>query len=378
MVSVNPRELFDNSVFFLGAGASRDVDCMTSPQMLDDLKTQINRLEDETRKEAYNEIYRFIDACLRFQYAIDDPDSGYQFNIEDFAKVIKQIIYRDYIIPGPLVGTWNEKLVKWELLNSNIFNEFYSFILKLLRSEWTTFNQRKLSTFLKPVRELLTSTDVDSLNFFSLNYDLVFESFFNPSGKRLLENGFDGDTWTSNFTDRDPNNESKLNLFKLHGSLDWWYNREDEEIELRPDNDDPLIIFGSDNKMHSTDPFLYLLTRFREKLEKAKLVIAIGYSFYDPYLNNIIIQQIKASPLKKLVVVDPRYRKSGKDLFIEQLASIQIKRSDSDIPNVSQVSPEKVQVEGMTARTFFREYFSDDASKLWDIYQQIELSAQPF
>ena len=66
MVPMNPKELFNSTLFFLGAGASRDVDCMTSLDMLTDLQTKINGFEDEEKKETYKEIYQFIIACLNF------------------------------------------------------------------------------------------------------------------------------------------------------------------------------------------------------------------------------------------------------------------------------------------------------------------------
>ena len=380
---MNPKELFNSTLFFLGAGASRDVDCMTSLDMLSDLQTKINGFEDKEKKETYKEIYQFIIACLNFQYSIEsdgtDTTPTYQPNVEDFVRVLRQMIDRALIIPGPLVGTWNENLLKWEVNNKNILSELYEFILRQLRGDWTKFNKIKNTTFLKPIRELLTSTDLDQVNFFSLNYDLVFESYFITSEKRLLENGFDDITWTGNFSGIDKNKESKLNLFKLHGSLDWKYNEEVEVVELhQEDNDRPLIIFGIDNKMQSTDPFLFLLSHFREKLESAKLIVTIGYSYFDPYINNILLQKVNSSPQKKLLVVDPKYKNKSPQYFIDQLSSIQTKKSGTEMPNLSKISPEKVQLIGTRAREFFRRYFSNGAAKLGEIFLEIEESTTPF
>jgi hypothetical protein len=235
-----------------------------------------------------------------------------------------------------------------------------------------------LANYLRPIRELLTSAELDKIDFFSLNYDLVFESFFNSDQERLLENGFEHGRWQGVFTDMDTHKESKINLYKLHGSLDWYYNRDDETVELRPETDNPLIIFGTDNKLESTSPFLQLLTSFRDSLNKARLIVTIGYSFYDPYMNNILIHELKRTPDKILLIVDPKYKRGKKDAFLQDLTTIQLRKSGTAVPNLTKISPERVEVIPLTSRVFIKDYFGDGASRLEEIYNRTMEAAAPF
>jgi len=380
---MNSRELFNNTVFFLGAGASRHAGCMTSADMLSDLRTRINQLNDEVKKQVYTEIYRFLSGCLQFQHAVEgseDELGSYPLNIEDFVRILRQIIHREFVIPGPLIGTWNEKIIRWELRTGpTVFQDLLALIVKLIRTEWTFINRKKLPGLLSPIRKLLSSTELDKIDFFTLNYDRVFEEYFNTPQERLLENGFDGRHWTGNFTDVDQQKESKINLFKLHGSLDWWYNSDDEVVELRwPDNAEPLIVFGTDNKMHSIAPFLDLLTCFRSRLKRAALLVTIGYSFFDPYVNNVLIHELSRSPRKRILVIDPKYKKKSPTDFLDHLAKLQLKNPIQGIPNLSKISPEKVKVFSLRARDFFKTYLANGGSKLWQEYERVKESTTPF
>jgi hypothetical protein len=382
VVPMNSAKLFNDTVFFLGAGASRHVGCLTSAEMLSDLEKRINQLEDQARKKVFGEIYRFVRACLGFHYSLGGANSGagsYPVNIEDFVRVLRQVIYRDFVIPGPLIGTWTDRIIKWELTaGAGVFAEFLDFILRLLRTRWTQINQKKLPGLLGPIRKLLVASEIE-MHFFTLNYDLVLEQYFNTRGVRLVENGFDGKYWTGNFTDVDAQKESKINLYKLHGSLDWSYNADHEVVELKwPENDDPLIIFGTDSKMHSVTPFLHLIAYFRERLESSRLVVTVGYSFFDPYINNILIDALSHRAERRLLVVDPKYKKNTASDFLQYLARVQLQGPQRGLPNLSKISLEKVRILPLLACDFFKGYLSNDAAGLWEEYERVERGMNPF
>jgi hypothetical protein len=201
---MSQKNLFDSSVFLIGAGASRDANCLTSSQMLTQLKDRIKNLDKPDEDGAYDpykdfqkefkEIYEFIFASLNYQYSLKNTDfDGVTYlNIEDFVMVLKQLIDREFIIPYPLVGNWNEKIVKWEMKRNdeNIFFSFLSFIVQLLSKEWISFDLEKAKEYLQPLKELIVSSEDFKVNIFSLNYDLVLETVFNTKSETLLETGF--------------------------------------------------------------------------------------------------------------------------------------------------------------------------------------------
>lgn len=383
---MNLDDVFKKVVFLLGAGASMDAGCKLSTGMLTSLETAINNLTPSDKdfidnKDDFNEIYHFILASLRYQSTLKDSSffNNTYINIEDFVMVLRQLIDKEFIIPYPLIGNWNDKILKWELKNGNVFERFKEFITLQLVNDWTRFDRGKAEVILQPLRDMLGNSENVVLNVFSLNYDLIFEQVFNSPTYRILDNGFSerhisDDTiryWAADF--KNDLNQTKINLYKLHGSLDWEYNRESEEISIKERIDDgrePLIIFGSSSKMLSFDPFLYILSNFREKLELATIFIVIGYSFHDKYINNLLIQQLSQNTdedrPKKLLVVDPSSRRVAQSSleFTEELKSIQESKSINDIINFRQISPERIKLIPKSAPEFYKEYFANGAAAL--------------
>lgn len=389
---------FTKIVFLLGAGASYDAGCLLSKGMLDSLKTSINNLGASDKdfidyKEDFSEIYNFILASLHYQSTMKNalsPETAY-LNIEDFVMVLRQLIDKEFIIPYPLIGNWNDKILRWEMRNGDVFEKFKDFILLQLVQGWTRFDQDKAGEILKPVQDLLTSSDDIKLNIFSLNYDLVLEDTFNSPAIRVLDNGFSDRTiggkairyWAADFND--PNSPTKINLYKLHGSLDWEYNPDSEDIQIKNninDGREPLIIFGSYSKMLSFDPFLYILSNFRTLLSKATIFVVIGYSFHDKYINNLLIQQLanntEEDVPKKLLIVNPSNGDKAEEQVAEELRQIQDSKSINDVINFKQISHERIKLIPLGATEFYLEYFSNNAAKLLAEVEEAEQADQIF
>jgi|AntAceMinimDraft_16_1070373.scaffolds.fasta_scaffold27949_2 hypothetical protein len=389
------EQLFQNTIFLLGAGASMDAKCLSSSKMLQQLKENIKLLDKPDEKGIYNkyqsykkefhEIYEFVLASINYQQTLKNSliHNNSYLNIEDFVMVLRQLKDKEFIIPYPLVGNWNDKIIKWELKNekNNIFEEFKNFIINQLVNSWTRYNSQNAQALLKPIRELLYSAEEFKINVFSLNYDLIFEENFNTEKKRLLENGFTPRKindkkvylWSDDvFEHRD--SAVKINLYKLHGSLNWEYDNENEVIGIKKnifDGEEPLIIFGSSYKMLSFDPFLFILSEFRKKLQNAQIFVVIGYSFHDKYINNLLIQQLSQPTSKKMMIVDPDLKMSPKE-FTEKLENIQNNKSINDVINFKKLNPAKLEILKSTAKEFFKDYFSNKAKKLGDLLQEAE------
>ncbi len=397
---MNQKDLFVRSVFLIGAGASRDADCLTSNQMLVQLKDRIKNLDKPKTDGNYDyykefqiefkEIYEFIFASLNYQYSLKSTDfNGVTYlNIEDFVMVLKQLIDREFIIPYPLVGNWNEKIVKWEMKrnNENIFASFLSFIVQLLSKEWISFDSTKAKEYLQPLKKLIVSSEDFKVNIFSLNYDLVLESVFNTETEKLLETGFSTKQVESTGDERveiriwndeilsDEVSSVKILLYKLHGSVNWEYDQAYELVKERDQDDlsekEPLIIFGSNSKMLSFDPFLHILSEFRRKLSRSNLFIVIGYSFHDKYINNLLIQQLATGSDKRLIIVDPAMNNKTSEDFVKELERIQTLKSVNDVINFKRMTPEKVKLIPLKTKEFYAEYFGNSAKELIAILEE--------
>lgn len=387
------KDLFNKTIFLVGAGASMDADCLSSSGMLKRLKEATNLLDKPDENGNYSkykdyqpyfkEIYDFIVASLNYQFSMKDSDNVLQpnINVEDFVMVLKQIIDREYIVPYPLVGNWNDKIMKWELSNNdNIFIEFLGFIVGLLTKDWTKVTQRKANLLLSPLRKLLVSSESFKMKLFSLNYDLLVENTFGSTTENLIETGFTSRNigeekirvWNEDvFTD--DNSKAKLHLFKLHGSINWEYDTDYELVKEKPtfqDGKEPLIIFGSANKMLSFDPFLFFLSEFRRCLSSSSLIVVIGYSFHDKYINNLLIQQLQQSTTRRMLIVDPSPMGKDEQEFVKRLETIQTIRTVNDLINFRKANPEKITIIKKSARKFFNDYFDDNAKMLKQLLKE--------
>ena len=360
--------LFENTAFLFGAGVSKDAGCFLSKEMLSNLKQSIPK-----DKKPFSDIYDFIMQSLVYQYALKDPDAKISevTNIEDFVLVLQQIIDREYIIPPPLIGNWNNKFILWESQNKDVFQEFRQFIYNRLIKDWTKFDTQKANDLLKPFKNLIQSDESFNVQMFSLNYDTMFETVFNNKKEHLVDIGFysDQDQWDGDF--KDPESPAKLKLYKLHGSVDWYFDKEKERVKSGKINENPLVIFGSGSKIQSYDPFLSLLGTFSETLKSVNLFVVIGYSFQDRYINNILIQNLSADVNKKMLVVDP-YISEDKSNFINKIERFQGSKSMHEIISLTKISPDKIEIDHSKSIDFFKKYLENDCKELKRILKSTE------
>lgn len=368
------KNLFEKTVFLLGAGASMDAGCLSSNGMLTDLKERIRAMPATNEwKEPFESIHDFIIASLHYQNSIRIPDNSNlnnAINIEDFVMVLRQLIDREYMVPQPLVGNWNNKIIGWELKYKNVFTKFLDYITALLIDNWTNYDRNQADKLMAPIRNLIETPEVFTTDIFVLNYDVIWENCFNSDTEKLVENGFSGNRWTGEF--EDPHHPAKILLSKLHGSTDWYFDPETEEVRVSQEPvGEPLIIFGSSYKMQSFDPFISLLSRFRQRLQTATLYVIIGYSFQDRYINNILIQSLGSQLARSAIVVDPDSWKTAEEL-VKNVEEIQSSKSLNEMLNLKKINPQKIEIIKMTAKEFYAKYFENNARILQDKLERIE------
>ena len=396
------EELFENTVFLLGAGASLNAGCLMSSGMLSKLSSEINNISDDDKvygdkKEGFRKLYEVILPALAYQAELKKILSGnnemYKPNIEDYILILRKILNKDLIIPEPLVGSWSEKLLLLEIKFPNLCYQYLNFIYHCVIKWLTPINYDSANELLQPVKKLLEETTDENffIKFFTLNYDLVFEKVFNSSEAKPLNNGFANNIWDERSFDTQ---QTKINLYKIHGSLDW-YSEEDTthstpnyEVAfnaLEPDERKPHLILGYETKLFSVDPFFTLLQKFIEKLKEANLVVIIGYSFFDAYLNNLLIKFLNSSENKKLFIVDPSFssNENPSEAFTNYLKIIQTDNSSLNIDNYISLPSAKVSffktVEGIAgAKEFYAEFFANKCEKLKAMYSELAKKEEPF
>ena len=128
-----------------------------------------------------------------------------------------------------------------------------------------------------------------------------------------------------------------------------------------------------------------MLQKFIEKLKEANLVVIIGYSFFDAYLNNLLIKFLNSSENKKLFIVDPSFssNENPSEAFTNYLKIIQTDNSSLNIDNYISLPSAKVSffktVEGIAgAKEFYAEFFANKCEKLKAMYSELAKKEEPF
>ncbi|OOQ57870.1 SIR2 family protein [Mucilaginibacter pedocola] len=395
------KAAFKDTIFLLGAGASYDAGCLVSQRMLDRLHQSIIDIPQDhlvygEYKIAFLELYQFIKPSLSFQSELRNIKSGtansmYAPNIEDYILIIRKIINKDLLIPEPLVGSWSERLMRLEIKHPDLFETYLNFIYeKVIAWISPADDYAAANELLVPLVDLLQATGDEPyyLNIFGLNYDLVFEKVLNAS-EYLVNTGFNSDgIWTESAFD---SGEAKINYSKIHGSLDWYLEEDDTHIlkgheiafnPLQPDERKPHIILGFEYKLFSVDPFFTLLQQFIKKLKESRLLVVIGYSFFDNYLNNIIIRHLNANVNARVLIVDPRWAdepEAGRDeKFLTYLRHLQSDNSSLSMNNYTTLASSRLKFYvaedgGFSgAKQFYREFFANKCAKLKNYLDSIK------
>lgn len=172
-------------------------------------------------------------------------------------------------------------------------------------------------------RTILKLTQVLECAVFTTNYDLAVEYFHQSKWGQdtfasPIVDGFNRSRsgiqpiWTGNF-ENTQSSRITLKLFKLHGSLNWRKSEARNQIEhtgfvqRRPDpgkeqQERVLIYPASEKGFILVEPFRTLHQYFDIYLRSPKVCIFMGFSFRDEYINSIIINALKNSQVKLLVV----------------------------------------------------------------------------
>jgi len=291
----------NNIIFLLGAGCSKSAGIPVSAEMVQKVE---KLLITDSEWKKYTSLYNYLRSSIEYSEGIFG-NFGNTFNIERLLIIMNEIEKRDRNIIYPFIGSWNLRLSDVAGQNFEKITELKRLIKdKLL--DWT--NPKGLtqkSEYYKGFSKLRSEIAYSPIRVFSLNYDLCFEK---TVGDDEVEQGFDPKTneWQySNFEQQQP---KSFYLYKLHGSVNWYTDKHTGKLMLSNHPvTNPELIFGIDTKLKSSDPYFFYTSEFRKWLlhKDCKLIVTIGYSFADDYINDLISQSIINDNQKQLLVVVP-------------------------------------------------------------------------
>jgi hypothetical protein len=417
MTGTDLNAAMSKCLFLLGAGASYGLDkdnrtgCKTSREMLEALEEKLANPEINNLSDPQAEAFRFVISSLEYhnkwRSLIGHTPFSFQPNIEELALVIRKIKNRENFLPYPITGNWADKLILLEKQHkeqSNNDEELFELIEVLLKSnyvtEWLKIKSDSLD-YLYPIVEIMGQQSLkDPIEMFTLNYDRTIEEAMAKAEIKPYT-GFVSGEWRG-MKIRDVEDDfDKLNLYKLHGSLDWVRLKDDGSVrqnanlteEQKEDIDpshNPYLVFGHGSKTFSFDPFFDLVTSFKEKLRERRYILTIGYSFFDPYINNLIIEAINTDPLKKIIIVNPNWGpklpapdpdlvfdeykvNNGQSVspeITEYIRQIQLNSFYSELPefNLNRLSGQKpIHFMKIGMGEFLQRYFTNGGQKLIEL-----------
>lgn len=306
---------------FLGSGASVPYGKPVTKQFRDDLlrkysssttDDKITHLQNILKFEKFQDIEHVLQCTkeIRDFYRNSFYGAVYLAHLDPNYKIVGQIERKlNYlinsmnnvalIIENEVFATyaWNHDKDK-ELLNLDIFVEF----LKHYSS---------------------------SIDIYTTNYDKAVEEYCANNGY-VCSDGFEYNfvnrrhLWSNKF-DSSNNNYPYINLFKLHGSLNWkrhrmyGIERTVEESRLHDVNYvESMLIYPylSPKEGKTNEPYNLILEQFIQRSKKIDVLIVIGFSFRDEDINDIIRGLMEQN--KYVVFISPTVNRDLQDNFFKK------------------------------------------------------------
>lgn len=258
--------------------------------------------QDSNATINYEDIYYLVDFIRKNIYGTE-KNPAFKYLLKNFEKVINDL-------SSPIDPLIDSTVTLETLLNEVIRYMEYSTILSLYKSP-ENFNGL---TFLN---ELISDSDLSNMDIFTLNHDLVIEKFFKSINENFCD-GFGKEINGYRFWDQTLfSTKNKINLYKLHGSVDWYYFDPESWVDRRVckcspeiiwrDPRKPIILIGTYNKLaeYIKTIFLELFYLFYKNIYLHNRIVIIGYSFGDKGVNEKLFNWVLQEN-NKMIIIDPK------------------------------------------------------------------------
>ena len=291
----------DEIILLLGAGASVEAGIPDSRNMIDKIESLVESNPDWSK---HRDLYRYIKSSIFFADGLEGIfGDDVHFNIERLVNVLDEIQKKERHALYPFVGAWNPKLQEVAGEGFRNVRDFRNAIVQILRNEWVALRESEEAAYYEGLLRFQKEYE-HPLRVFSLNYDLCVEQ---TCGNTRVQRGFYDRTWDWRMFDESSEDYLPLLLYKLHGSLDWYFK--DGQVQYSDStsiikDDEIALIFGTSYKLQYVDPFLFLAYELRRwTLDSARIIVSVGYGFSDDHINGILSQALRQNKSRKLLAV---------------------------------------------------------------------------
>lgn len=298
------------TIFLFGAGASSDAGIPT-----------INSLTSEFVSDPSNAVSSFMTNIS------DESKNKLKSQVDVLAKVTEQFFGKTdlELIMSLLLRVEDRK--EKSLLESK-FSE-----LKDLDESTIQFIKELIQGFIRKKCEDIKDVEYlwpldgmsknGKLNIFTLNYDATVEIFCESKGIRYTD-GFEPDWNYARFE----NEQNRINIFKLHGSLYWFRTKSNKTVKvpmkglqssvlkyLTDEDVSEMMIYPTLEKNKQLGVYSYLSQKFKDELNNSKICVVIGYSFRDGDIKDSIIESLSSNHDLWLIIANPSASDYKKEFF---------------------------------------------------------------
>lgn len=334
--------------FLFGSGTSKALNISDIKELTKKIKEKLNDVE----KNIFDKV----------QDSLQENDKKREINIEEILDQIRLIRQITNDKESKNYEGINGKCA--EKLDKEICNKIYDIILEEERVADLSYTKRFM-TWLNWI-----SRDF-SKEIFTTNYDLIIEKSLESLHIPYFD-GFIGSNEPFFLPESlEDNNKydippvSWIRLWKIHGSLGWFWKRNEDQKSYRVvrlgvgakkiNEDNELVIYPSKEKYESSrkQPFIAYFDRLRYFLQNGEgLFVISGYSFSDEHINAIIFDSLKQNN---------RLHATG--FFFNDDDLIKIYNKEKAFLNFSAFGPKKAIIKG-----FLGEWKKTKSDNVFDIF----------
>ncbi len=216
------------------------------------------------------------------------------------------------------------------LSNLNLSEQVTS---SIVNKTWEMINQADIELFeqvitknktfsLTRLLEHYLNTSGEKATIVTTNYDRIAEYASNLANASVV-NGFSYN-YVGKFSDNfnfKPRNTRQINLLKVHGSLDWFKQKDGNIIQLPLQKQlltplSPLIVTPGTSKYAEThyEPYRTIITESDKAINNATGFLCVGYGFNDSHVQTKIIEQIKKNK-KPIIMITRNLTDSAREII---------------------------------------------------------------
>lgn len=309
-----------NVGFLFGSGCSSFIKNGTQvgiPTMKPLAEEFVRTVGDEKDEVFANKKERDV---LKAQFGIDIEDAAYKQNLERLMEVLYSLQF--------VLKHSGEKFKDSSVAIDAVARKISRFILKRCTSgPFSSGDQTLLDLYQAFYRKLIyRDRALPKPWIFSLNYDLFNETAMDRIGVPY-SNGFSGTverrfnpaTFRYSLAEQLDISSKKWSavdsfvyLCKLHGSVSWAEDGKGlfpiREMQSTSMGDERIMIYPTPAKQNASlgSPYSDLFREFQARIVREQSVLfALGYSFGDEHINNIIFQALTVPTFRLVAFVDP-------------------------------------------------------------------------